>query len=104
METDASHVSEKEGEYVIDVVALDEIVYDKRPTFIKMDIEGAEQEALRGCERILKEFKTKLAVCVYHKPEDLFEIPIFIKKANLKYQLFLRQYANSRTETVLYAL
>lgn len=104
METDASHVSEKEGEYVIDVVALDEIVYDKRPTFIKMDIEGAEQEALGGCERILKEFKPKLAVCVYHKPEDLFEIPIFIKKANPKYQLFLRQYANSRTETVLYAL
>lgn len=53
----------------------DETVYDKEPTFIKMDIEGSEQEALKGCKRILKELKPKLALCVYHKPEDLFEIP-----------------------------
>ena len=104
LETDGSHVSELESDYMIEAVALDETVYDKKPTFIKMDIEGSEQEAIKGCSRIISDFQPKLAICVYHKPDDLFEIPVLIKKINPNYRLYLRQYANSRFETVLYAL
>lgn len=104
LETDGSHVSELESDYVIEAVSLDETVYDKKPTFIKMDIEGSEQEALKGCRKIIKNFHPKLAICVYHKSDDLYEIPVLIKKLNPDYQLYLRQYADSRFETVLYAL
>lgn len=102
--TDCSFVTEKEGKYVVDVVSLDETVYNKRPTFIKMDIEGSEQEAIKGSEKILKEYRPKLAVCIYHKPDDLFRLPLMIKKINPSYQLYVRQYSASRTGTVLYAL
>lgn len=104
LETDGSHVSDVESDYMIEVVSLDETVYDKKPTFIKMDIEGSEQEALKGSKRIIKDFRPKLAICIYHKPDDLYEIPVLIKKLNPEYRLYLRQYSNSRFETVLYAL
>ena len=104
LETDGSHVSESESNCVIEAVSLDESVYDKQPTFIKMDIEGSEQEALKGCRKIIRDFHPKLAICVYHKPEDLYEIPVLIKKLNPDYKLYLRQYSNSRFETVLYAI
>ncbi|MCI8535114.1 MAG: FkbM family methyltransferase [Hungatella sp.] len=102
--TDSSFVTDKESDYMIDVVSLDEAIYDKRPTFIKMDIEGSEQEAIKGCQNILKDYKPKLAVCLYHKPDDLFNIPLLIKKINPTYQLYIRQYGNSRTGTILYAI
>lgn len=104
LETVGSHVSEKESDYVIEVKSLDETVYDKKPTFIKMDIEGSEQEALKGCRRIISDFCPKLAICVYHKPDDLYEIPALIKGMNSDYRLYLRQYASTRHETVLYAI
>jgi len=104
MGTSSSRVSEKESDYVIDVAALDEMVYDKKPTFIKMDIEGAEQEALKGCRKIIEDFRPKLAICVYHKWEDLYDIPIMIKKWNPEYRFYLRQYSDLGFETVLYAL
>lgn len=102
--TSGSHVSEKAGGYTIQTAALDDVVYDKKPTYIKMDIEGAEQEALKGCRKIIQTYKPKLAVCIYHKPNDMFEIPIMIKEMNSEYQLYVRQYANAWYDTVLYAL
>ena len=69
-----------------------------------MDIEGSEQEALRGSMRIIKEFHPKLAICVYHKWEDLYEIPVMIKEWNPDYRLYLCQYSELGSETVLYAL
>lgn len=104
MGTDSSFVTEKESEYMVDVVSLDETVYNMKPTFIKMDIEGSEQEALKGSKNILKDFKPKLAICIYHKPDDLFQIPLLIKEMNPSYHLYVRHYSNSRTGTVLYAL
>ena len=85
-------------------VALDETVYDKKPTYIKMDVEGAEQEALKGCRKIIQDYKPKLAICIYHKPEDLFEIPAMIKEMNPEYKLYVRQYVNAWFDTVLYAV
>lgn len=102
--TNSSHISKKKGKYRIETAALDETVYNKKPTFIKMDIEGAEQEALKGCKKIIQDYKPKLAICIYHKPEDLFEIPIMIKEMNPEYKLYVRQYADAWYDTVLYAV
>lgn len=100
----ASHVMDKESDNKIQVVMLDDYIYDEKPTFIKMDIEGSEMEALIGARKVIQTYKPKLAVCLYHKPQDLFEIPTYIKSLNKDYRLYIRQYANSRYETVCYAL
>lgn len=87
----------------VDAKALDTYT-DEKITFIKMDIEGAELEALKGCERTIKQYKPKLAICVYHKPEDIIEIPMYIKSICPDYKLYLRHYGNFEFDTVLYAL
>lgn len=87
----------------IEVVALDSII--KTPiSFIKMDIEGAELNALKGAEMLIKKYRPKLAICVYHKNDDIIEIPKFIKSIVPEYKLFLRHHNISGTETVLYAV
>ncbi|NLI75713.1 MAG: FkbM family methyltransferase [Candidatus Riflebacteria bacterium] len=73
-------------------------------TFIKMDIEGAEPLALRGAEAIIRCQKPKLAICVYHKPEHLWEIPLYIKSLVPEYRLFLRHHTPMEYETVCYAI
>lgn len=104
LDTVASRVSETESGYVISAVALDDMVYDRAPTYIKMDIEGSELEALKGSRKIIENYKPKLAVCIYHKPEDLFLIPLLIREMNPSYRFYVRQYADARQETVLYAI
>ena len=99
-----SHVSEEDtGTDSIEVTALDVCLYYKGVTFIKMDIEGAEYEALKGAERIIREQKPKLAICVYHKPEDIWELPELILEFNESYKFYLRHYSYQDNETVLYA-
>lgn len=73
-------------------------------TFIKLDIEGAELEALKGAAATIKRNRPKLAVCVYHRPGDLFEIPLFIRSLVPEYRLYLRQHQPVACETVLYAV
>lgn len=92
------------GELIIEVRRLDDLLGDKPVTFIKMDIEGSELAALRGAERIIREQKPKLAICVYHKPEDMWEIPGLILEYCPDYRLYLRHYSITQTETVLYAI
>ena len=73
-------------------------------TFIKMDIEGAELKALKGAKNIILRDKPKLAISIYHKPEDIVEIPLFIKELVPEYKLYIRHYSNDSIETVLYAV
>lgn len=68
-----------------------------------MDIEGSELKALFGAEEIIKLQKPKLAICVYHKPEHLWEIPLYIKKILPEYKLFFRHHTSLEYETVCYA-
>lgn len=103
--TGSSHISKGEAEKfrTISVISLDQYVTEKI-TFIKMDIEGAETEALKGAEYILKRDKPKLAICLYHKREDMWEIPYLIKCIRPEYKFFIRHYSNYEGETVLYAI
>jgi len=73
-------------------------------SFIKMDIEGSEIKALNGAERAIKKYKPKLAVSVYHKPEDIYEIPQLILSMNPDYKLYLRHYTLCEYDTVLYCV
>ena len=70
-----------------------------------MDIEGMELEALMGAENLIKKYKPKLAISVYHKTEDIIVIPEYILNLELGYHLYLRHYWNCNgTDTVLFAV
>ena len=69
-----------------------------------MDIEGAEIPALEGGRNLLKKSLPKMAICVYHKRDDLITVPRFIKSLNEDYQLYLRAYHDYVSEVVLYAV
>jgi FkbM family methyltransferase len=84
--------------------SLDEMRLRIPPTFIKMDIEGAELEALWGAHRIIKEHKPVLAICAYHKSDHLWEIPLLIHALQPEYKLFLRRYSKGDFELVWYAV
>ena len=75
-----------------------------RVVHIKMDIEGAEKRALRGAVEIIRRDKPMLAICVYHKNDDLLEIPKLIKEIVPDYKFYLRHHNVAGTETVLYAI
>lgn len=94
----------EEGNSLIEVVSLDSVMKDIVPTFIKMDIEGTELNALRGAKNIIESRKPKLAICVYHKDEDIIEVPNLILQLNEEYTLYLRHYSLVNYETVLYAI
>ena len=92
------------GETQIDVTSIDEVLSETAATFIKMDIEGAEIQALKGASMTIAKYKPKLAICAYHKVGDFIDIPLLIHEFNQEYRLFLRHYSTDRTDTVCYAV
>ena len=73
-------------------------------TYIVIDIEGAEHNALLGARQTIARWKPKMAVCVYHRREDLFDVPLLLKSFAPTYKFYLRHYTSNQTETVLYAV
>ena len=87
------------------VDALDNLIVDKKVDLLKMDVEGSELQALRGSTEIIKTSTPALAICLYHKAEDIFTIPQYIKKLNPNYKIYLRKHGLvSAFELVLYAI
>ncbi|MDO4419165.1 MAG: FkbM family methyltransferase [Ruminococcus sp.] len=78
--------------YEVEAVALDNILGDKKITYIKADVEGAEKEALEGMSRILKEQKPKLCISAYHRSADIFELILQIHSINPDYTISLRHH------------
>lgn len=102
---DAACAIAKCGDMQIELDSIDNVLGKEKATFIKMDIEGSELKALMGAENQIRKNKPKLAVCVYHREEDLITIPQYILSLNPNYKLYLRHYGgNSCTELVLYAV
>lgn len=89
--------------YTVNTIDIDSVVCED-VTFIKMDIEGAELNALKGAKEVIKKNKPKLAICVYHKNEDIIDIYDYITKLVPEYKVYLRHHNVSGTETVLYAV
>lgn len=92
----------KDGDELISVVTLDEELRNEQITFIKMDLEGWEINALRGAEQTIKKNKPKLAIAVYHAAKDFREIPEFILSINPDYKVYLRHYTQGWSETVMF--
>jgi FkbM family methyltransferase len=98
------------GNTRVQTTTIDKTVGSEYVTFIKMDVEGAELEALKGAREIILRCKPKLAICVYHKLEDIVEIPEFIYSLIPDYKFYLRHHNNIRPsvdvclDTILYAV
>jgi FkbM family methyltransferase len=88
----------------VEQIALDWAPFHCPPTYIKMDIEGSELEALWGARKILKEHSPVLAICAYHTSDHLWQIPLLIHAIQPAYKLFLRRYAEGAFELVWYAV
>lgn len=96
----------KEGTEHIECNTIDNICLSKYNSidFIKMDIEGSEYYALMGGAKTIRKYRPKLAICVYHKKDDFFKLPLLIKQLYPGYKLYFRQYELSAEETVCYAI
>lgn len=96
---------DENGNDVIETITIDELICDDdKVTFIKMDIEGAELEALKGVAETIRRDKPRLAISIYHKPEDIIDILSYINYLVPEYRFWIRQYSYFGGETVLYAL
>jgi FkbM family methyltransferase len=103
------------GSLTVQCVSLDEALPAFAPTLIKMDVEGAESDALQGARRIIAEHHPGLAICVYHRPEDLWQVPMLVDQlakaggqdhasASASYKYYLRSHAYNSFELVFYAV
>lgn len=107
MTTDSVH----EGMKIVDgsgnqkqyLDALDHCLANKIVDFIKMDIEGSEMAALRGAKNLIQRHKPDLAICIYHKVEDLWEIPEYIRQIEPGYHIYIRHCSHYDQDMILYA-
>ncbi|MGC2476943.1 MAG: FkbM family methyltransferase [Candidatus Sulfotelmatobacter sp.] len=93
-----------EGSISVECRRLDAIHWPLLPTYVKMDIEGAEPEAISGATDLLRRHHPVLAACTYHRSEHLWQIPNLIHSIAPEYKLFLRRYAEDSWEGVCYAI
>ena len=92
--------------YMIKTKSIDDLVKEEgleKVDFIKMDIEGSELVALKGAKRTICQYKPNLAICIYHKIEDFYMIPKYIKQIVPEYKLYVKHHTDREYETVLYA-
>jgi FkbM family methyltransferase len=92
------------GTYEVRSLPLDEVLADVGPTWIKMDIEGSEAQALEGGRRVISEYLPVLGVCLYHRLEDLWNIPLSITALSDQYRLFLQRHSDDCWEQICYAV
>lgn len=106
--TTASRVLQEkksETEYsIVKGISLDTFSFPVMPTHIKMDIEGEEYNALLGAKKMICSVKPKLAICIYHRPEDIYAIIKLLHDWDLGYRFEMRVYEDVGVDLVLYAL
>ena len=94
-----------DGALSMDCLALDDEFRNVHLiSYIKMDLEGYELEALAGASKLMASHPPILAVTTYHKVEHLWQIPLLIHQHQPGYRLYLRHYAEDCWETVCYAV
>ena len=87
-----SSVLSRQGTGRVQAESIDGILAGQSVNYIKMDVEGAEQEALLGGTVTLRRFAPKLNIAAYHRSKDLFALPLLVKKLNPAYEIYLRHH------------
>jgi FkbM family methyltransferase len=91
------------GSKLIQCVSLSKLAPRFSPTLIKMDIEGAEVEALEGAKELIRSYTPGLAIAIYHEPDHIWKIPLMIQEWDLGYELYIRTHERNSFGTILYA-
>lgn len=99
----ASHLSD-DGDVTVQCIAVDDVVRGEAVNLVKLDVEGAEIETLKGMARLVGEQRPNLLVSAYHRPGHLYEIAQLIDDWRLGYRFHLRVHEQNTFGTVLYAL
>ncbi|MGH8613998.1 MAG: FkbM family methyltransferase, partial [Gammaproteobacteria bacterium] len=92
------------GATTVSVVGLDEVLNGERVTYVKLNIEGAEIDALEGGAASIRRWAPKLAIAAYHVPDHLWRVPATIRGLRPDYRIYFRQHDGGIIETVTYAL
>ena len=98
----ASHIGN--GNHEVECATLDSMLDEVPVTFIKMDIEGSELAALAGAQQLIRKYSPILAICVYHRQDDLWNIPLLIHRLNPDYSFHLRPHLLEGWDLVCYAI
>lgn len=101
---DVSSAVSATGEVAVECHRLDEVLQGSAPTQIKMDIEGFEPDALAGAEQTIRRHAPILSICVYHRQEHLWEIPLQIQSFGQDYAYYQRRYVDEFGDQVFYAV
>ena len=88
----------------ISVINIDAVPECQDATWIKMDIEGSELEALHGAKQVIQRNLPKLTICIYHSDEDMIRIAEYVHEIVPEYKLYIRCHKSDGSETVLYAI
>lgn len=91
------------GKEVVCADSIDNILAGRPATYIKLDVEGSELETLKGAVNTIKKYRPKMAVSLYHRPEDIIVLPLFIESLGMDYRYYIRHYQTRWCETTLYA-
>jgi FkbM family methyltransferase len=92
------------GSVQIAAASLDEVLVNKKIHFIKFDVEGGEIEAIIGAKNLILENRPVLAISLYHRPVDLWEIPELLQKLCINYSFYIRQHFFNSFDSVIYAI
>lgn len=93
-----------DGTAHIATVDLDSLIGGRTVDFIKLDVEGSEMRALYGAKNLIKHSRPVLAVSLYHRPEDLWELPLILASLCDDYRFYIRQHYANSFDSVLYAI
>ncbi len=94
------------GDAAVTTLTIDDLVARRnieRVDWIKLDVEGAERATLEGARETLKRFRPRLAISIYHKPEDLFDLPDLVAEILPDYEHRITHITIHQEETVLFA-
>lgn len=89
------------GSDIIESIMLDDYLNSEK-SYVKMDIEGYEMQAIRGMRNSILKYKPILAICVYHKTGDMHKLASKILSFNPNYKVYMRHYSKNYSETVCY--
>ena len=100
---EGAHLS-ADGDIAVECTRIDDLLGGSPATFIKMDIEGAELDALHGAAKTIARHRPLLSICVYHRQSDLWTIPAYIASIAPEYRIFLRPHDVDGWQLVCYAV
>lgn len=92
------------GKSYVQMISIDNVVFNFQPTYINMDIEGSEIDAILGARKTICNNVVDIAIAIYHRPEDLWSILLKINEIKPNYKFYIRNYTGRPAETILYCI